>query len=37
MAYQENGDLPDENFEAVDTTLVTDDNAADITPSDQLE
>ena len=27
---------PTENFEAVDTTLVTIDNAADITPSDQL-
>lgn len=37
VAYQESGDLPAENYEAVDTTLVTVDNAADITPSDQLE
>ena len=37
MAYQESGDLPAENFQAVDTTLVNADNAADITPSDQLE
>ena len=37
VAYQESGDLPAENYEAVDTTLVTADNAADITPSDQLE
>lgn len=37
VAYQEDGTLPAENFEAVETTLVTIDNAADITPSDQLE
>ncbi len=37
VAYQESGDLPAENFQAVDTTLVNADNAADITPSDQLE
>jgi len=37
LAYQEDGTMPDENFEAVSTTLVTIDNAADITPSDKLE
>ena len=37
VAYQEDGTMPGENFEAVDTTLVTKANAADITPSDQLE
>ena len=37
VAYQEDGTLPEENFEAVDTTLVTAENAAEITPSDQLE
>ncbi|HEX5727969.1 sugar ABC transporter substrate-binding protein [Microbacterium sp.] len=37
LAYQEDGTLPSENFEAVATTLVTEANAADITPSDQLE
>jgi len=36
IAFQEDGTLPDSNYEAVDTTLVTIDNAADITPSDQL-
>lgn len=36
VTYQESGELPSENFEAVDTTLVTKENAADITPSDQL-
>ncbi|WP_448006203.1 sugar ABC transporter substrate-binding protein [Agromyces bauzanensis] len=37
VAYQEDGTLPEENFEAVETTLVTAENAAEITPSDQLE
>ncbi|WP_136710053.1 sugar ABC transporter substrate-binding protein [Agromyces sp. H66] len=37
VAYQEDGTLPDENFEAAATTLVTAENAADITPSDKLE
>jgi ribose transport system substrate-binding protein len=37
LEYQDSGELPSENFEAVDVTLVTPDNAADITPSDQLE
>lgn len=37
IAYQEDGTMPGESFEAVGTTLVTVDNAADITPSDQLE
>ncbi|HWM15249.1 MAG TPA: sugar ABC transporter substrate-binding protein [Microbacterium sp.] len=37
LAYQEDGTLPDSNFEAVGTTLVTVANAATITPSDQLE
>ncbi|MDF2573417.1 MAG: ytfQ 2 [Agromyces sp.] len=37
VAYQEDGTLPDENFEAVETTLVTAENAANITPSDKLE
>jgi ribose transport system substrate-binding protein len=36
VAYQEDGTMPSENYEAVDTTLVTKENAADITPSDQL-
>ncbi len=35
-AYIADGTLPAENFEAVDVTLVTEDNAASITPSDQL-
>ncbi len=35
-AYQKDGSLPSETFVAVDTTLVTKDNAADITPSDKL-
>ncbi len=34
--YRESGTLPDENFVAVDTTLVTKANAATITPSDKL-
>ncbi|WP_448811244.1 sugar ABC transporter substrate-binding protein [Agromyces bauzanensis] len=37
VAYQKDGTLPAENFEAVETTLVTAENAADITPSDKLE
>jgi ribose transport system substrate-binding protein len=37
LAYQEDGTMPDENFEAVATTLVNKANAADITPSDKLE
>ena len=37
LAYQEDGTMPDSNFEAVGTTLVTIDNASSITPSDQLE
>lgn len=36
-AYLADGTMPSENFEAVPITLVTVDNAADITPSDQLE
>lgn len=36
LAYAEDGAMPGENFQAVDTTLVTVDNAADITPSDKL-
>ncbi|MCR2762894.1 sugar ABC transporter substrate-binding protein [Microbacterium sp. zg.B48] len=36
QAYQEDGELPAENFVAVDVTLVTKENAADTTPSDQL-
>lgn len=36
VAYQEDGTLPDENFVAVDVTLVTKENAADTTPSDKL-
>jgi ABC-type sugar transport system substrate-binding protein len=36
LAYQEDGTMPAENFVAVDVTLVTVDNAADTTPSDQL-
>lgn len=35
--YAASGTLPGSNFETVDTTLVTAANAADITPSDQLE
>ncbi|QEW04513.1 sugar ABC transporter substrate-binding protein [Microbacterium lushaniae] len=35
-AYQEDGELPAENFVDVDVTLVTKENAADTTPSDQL-
>jgi ABC-type sugar transport system substrate-binding protein len=34
--YRKNGKLPAENFVAVDVTLVTKENAADITPSDKL-
>ncbi|WP_369138483.1 sugar ABC transporter substrate-binding protein [Modestobacter versicolor] len=34
--YQETGDLPSENYEAVDTTIVTAENASTITPSDKL-
>jgi ribose transport system substrate-binding protein len=37
LAYQEDGTMPDSNFEAVGTTLVTIDNASTITPSDKLE
>jgi ribose transport system substrate-binding protein len=37
LAYQEDGTMPDENFEAVETTLVNKANAATITPSDKLE
>jgi ribose transport system substrate-binding protein len=37
LAYQESGTLPESNFEAVGTTLVTIDNASTITPSDKLE
>ncbi|NLP83555.1 sugar ABC transporter substrate-binding protein [Microbacterium sp. CFH 90308] len=36
QAYEADGTLPDENFVAVDATLVTKDNAAEITPSDKL-
>lgn len=36
VAYQEDGTMPEPNFKAVGTTLVTEDNAADITPSDKL-
>lgn len=36
VEYQNSGSMPGSNFEAVDTTLVTVDNAADITPSDKL-
>jgi ribose transport system substrate-binding protein len=36
VAFQESGAMPDPDYEAVDTTLVTIDNAATITPSDQL-
>lgn len=36
IAYHEDGAMPSSNFEAVGVTLVTTDNAADITPSDQL-
>lgn len=35
-AYRADGTMPAENFVAVDVTLVTVDNAADTTPSDQL-
>jgi ABC-type sugar transport system substrate-binding protein len=34
--YRKDGKLPAENFVAVDVTLVTKENAADITPSDKL-
>jgi ABC-type sugar transport system substrate-binding protein len=34
--YQKSGDLPKDNYQAVKVTLVTKDNAADITPSDAL-
>lgn len=37
VAYQEDGTLPDTNYEAVETTLVTESNAASITPSDKLQ
>lgn len=37
LAYQEDGSMPEKNFEAVGTTLVTIDNAKDITPSDKLQ
>lgn len=37
LAYQEDGTMPSENFEAVGTTLVTIDNASTITPSDKLQ
>lgn len=36
QAFQADGTLPAEKFVAVDVTLVTKDNAADITPSDKL-
>ncbi|MEV4686450.1 sugar ABC transporter substrate-binding protein [Microbacterium sp. LWH3-1.2] len=36
VAYQEDGTMPTSNFEAVGVTLVTTENAADITPSDKL-
>ncbi|MCU1639547.1 MAG: D-ribose transporter subunit RbsB [Microbacteriaceae bacterium] len=36
LAYQEDGTIPEKSFEAVGTTLVNVDNAADITPSDKL-
>lgn len=36
LAYQKDGTLPSTNFDQVDTTLVTKDNAASITPSDKL-
>ncbi|PWJ54400.1 ribose transport system substrate-binding protein [Quadrisphaera granulorum] len=36
LAYQKDGTKPSETFDAVDTTLVTKDNAASITPSDKL-
>lgn len=35
-AFRADGTLPTEKFRAVETVLVTTDNAADITPSDQL-
>jgi ribose transport system substrate-binding protein len=35
-AYQESGELPSENYEAVSTTIVTAENASTITPSDKL-
>ena len=35
--YQDSGDLPKENYEAVDTTIVDASNAASITPSDKLQ
>lgn len=34
--YRSNGTLPSNNFETVEATLVTKDNAASITPSDKL-
>jgi ABC-type sugar transport system substrate-binding protein len=34
--YRETGELPSKRFVAVDVTLVTKENAADITPSDKL-
>ncbi|MQA32519.1 sugar ABC transporter substrate-binding protein [Modestobacter roseus] len=34
--YRETGELPAENYEAVDTTIVDDENASTITPSDKL-
>ena len=35
-AYRADGTMPSSNYKAVATVLVTKDNAADITPSDQL-
>ncbi len=37
LAYEADGTMPETNFEAVGTTLVTIANAATITPSDKLE
>lgn len=36
LEYLSSGDMPSSNFETVGTTLVNKDNAATITPSDQL-
>lgn len=36
VTYQKDGSLPSSNYEEVGTTLVTAENAADITPSDKL-
>ncbi|MEU2350203.1 sugar ABC transporter substrate-binding protein [Modestobacter sp. NPDC049651] len=35
--FQDNGDLPKKNYEAVDTTIVDAKNASTITPSDKLQ